>query len=60
MSKFNFSNFIHLMAVIGFDEKNNNVQRRQENKKISQTIHKRNVSNSLGQHKFMYLSKRSR
>ena len=33
---------------------------RKENKNISQQIRRRNVSKSLGQHKYVYLSKKSR
>ena len=63
MIRFHFSDcsdLITLMAIVDFDKKNKNTQRRQENKQISQKVHKQNVSQSLGQHKFIYFSKRSR
>ena len=51
------------MALIGIassEEKNKNARLRQENKTVSKKIKRRNGSNSLGQHRYMYLSKRSR
>ena len=39
---------------------NRKVVQHQESKKVLQQIHKRNTSKCLGQHHYMYLSKRSR
>ncbi len=60
MSK--FWQFMVTWAILE-DEKRKQEERhcqRQESKNVSQQMRKRNISKSLGQHKFMYLSNRSR
>ena len=62
MSKFNFWGFWVAWAIIEDAKRKaeDRIRQRQENKNVSQQIRKRNVSKSLGQHRYMYLSKRSR
>lgn len=62
MSKFRFGYFMAMWAI-AMDEKRKQEEyhrQRQESKKNLQTIHKQNVSKSLGQHRYVYLYNRSR
>ena len=62
MRKSDFWFFIVSWAIVE-DEKRKREEmhrQRQENKNVSRRIRKQNVSKGLGQHKYMYLSKRSR
>ena len=62
MSKFRFGYFMAMWTIAeGEKRKQEESHRhRQESKKNLQTIHKQNVSKSLGQHRYVYLYNRSR
>ena len=52
--------FSWIDALMRDYENKKNKSQRQENKTISKKIKRQNVSKSLGQHRYIYLFKRSR
>ncbi len=61
MSKFNFFGLATLTwAMIENERQKKEFYQRQENKNVAQRMRKQSISRCLGQHKYMYLSNRSR
>ena len=52
--------FSWIDALMRDYENKKNKSQRQENKNIAQRMRKQSISRCLGQHKYMYLSNRSR